>query len=313
MSKKLGEFIHALLLKAGQSSDADPIKNFFAAPELMNIDVPDELALALDNNLLTVKDAQNNHPAIKKHYDAQALDAVDRMLGETLADIPEEEKRSIFEEKSTYKRIPLAFSKIKELEAKKFESSAKPDKDALNEIKQAYEKQVNDLAFKLRQRDEEIAGVRKDADKRVNQIHVGSELTGLLSGYKTIYDELPPAAKKNAIKALIDGELTNNEAEFYLDDKGNFDLRKKDGTSFLGDNHQAIKPQSFIESILSKNKLLKVTTNDPNQGDNTQQTNGQRNPDSSRGGGATKNHALQSLTKQAREDYQKSAANSILG
>lgn len=312
MPKNLGEFIHDLIKKAGQSSDAEPIKNFFMSPQLLEMQVPEELVAALDNNLLSIKDATNNHPEIKKHYDRQVLDGLDKVIGEALADIPEDIKRAIFDERNSYKRIPLIVAKVKEAEAKKFEAIAKPDQDAILQQKEAYDKREAELTYKLRKREDEIEGIRKDADKRVTGIKIESKLQNMLGSYKTLYDDLPAEAKEAAIKSLVDTELLQNEAEFYFDDKGKFAMRKKDGTNFLGDNHQQIVPQSFIESILSRNKLLKVTTTDQNNPGDTTNQNGQQNPTRVGGGGATRNTTLKDLARQARQDFETSSSSSVM-
>lgn len=313
MSKKLGEFIHALLVKAGQNSDAEPIKQFFAHPELLNIDVPDELVTAIDNNLLSEAQAKENHPKIKVHYDKQVLDALDKKMDEWLTEqqVPEDVRKQIFEERSTYKRIPLLINKIKELEGKKFESSSAPDKEALQSAKEAYQKQLEELTYKLRKSVEENESIRKAADKRVADSIVKSKLTGLLSQYKTVYDDLSDDAKTAAIETLINKELMSNQAEFFLDEGENIDLRKKDSTTFIGSNHEPIKPKGFIESILSKNKLLKVSNTSDSERDDNQDHNGRTNPTRVDGNGKSqRNGALQDLVKQAEESLKQ--ANPIM-
>lgn len=311
---KLGEFIHALLVKGGGNSEAEALKNFFSISELNNIDVPEELSNAIDHNLLSLKDATNNHPEIKKHYDKQLFDTVDKIIGSTIEELPEDARQAVLGEKNTFKRIPLLATKIKEVEAKKFEAATTPDKAALQQQKEAWEKQVKDLTYEVRKSKEDIVGVKKEADARVQKIKVSSELRGLLNQYKTVYDELPPAAKAAAIESLINSELAQNAAEFVLDENEVFTLRKKDGTTYLSENHQEVKPQAFVESLLSKNKLLKVTkpNGQDSSDDNDNSSNGQQNSGNNGNQQSTRNHALKDLVRTSREALKNSGASSVM-
>lgn len=268
MAIKLGEFLHNLIKKAGQNPDAEPIKNFFLFPSLAEIDVPDELVTALDNNLLSVADARNNHPDIKKFYDAQTLDQLDKVIASILTEVNDEEvKTSVLNERSTFKKVPILVAKIKELEAKKQAANSKPDKDAIQEQKNAYQKQLDQLTFDLKSVQKEKDKLKEDFDNKLTDIKRDSRIATMLSSYKTIYDDLDPEVKADTINAIMNRELQKHDAEFFFDEKSDLAIRKRDKTNLLGDNHQQIMPQAFIEQILSRHKLLKVTSTDQGQPD----------------------------------------------
>lgn len=64
--QKIGELINNLAVKAGVAADDPKLKSLLAAPELLNIEVDDSIVTALDNGLLSIEAAKNDHPEIKK-------------------------------------------------------------------------------------------------------------------------------------------------------------------------------------------------------------------------------------------------------
>jgi hypothetical protein len=257
MPKILGDFLHDLLKKAGQNVDDAKVKDFLSNTA-MTVEIPDEVAKGLDNNLLSVTDAKNNHPEIKAHYTKSALDGVDSVINDLLKDLPDDAKAEITGERSSYKRISLVTAKIKELEAKKAGAN-KGDKDGL-------QKEIDALHQQLASQKKSLEEAEKSHKDALLKYRVESELKALFGRYKTTFDELDPAVKTATIKSLLDKELQDKEAGFTFDDKDNFTLLKKDGSNFYGENHQQVNPQAFIESLLSRHKLL-VTT--PKTGEKT--------------------------------------------
>lgn len=286
MPKNLGDFLHGLLKKAGQNVEDKAITDFLAG-NVMTLEIPDDVAKAMDNNLLSVTDAKNNHPEIKAHYTKNALDGVDSVVMELVKDLPDEIKSEILGEKSSYKRVSLVTAKIKELESKKV-GAGKGDKDAL-------QKEIDTLHQQLATEKQSKEQLKKDFDGNLLKYRVESELKARFGKYKTTFDELDPIVKDTTIKSLLDKELQDKDADFTFDDKGNFTLLKKDGSNFYGENHQQVEPQTFIEQLLSRHKLLVAT---PKAGDNKipieQPKNGGGRPEST--GAAT----MKSLIKESQ-------------
>ena len=68
----IGELINNLALKAGIAADNDELKSLLASPELATVQVPETLNTTINNGLLSIEAAKNNHPEIKKKYVADA-------------------------------------------------------------------------------------------------------------------------------------------------------------------------------------------------------------------------------------------------
>ncbi len=294
MPKNLGDFLHDLLKKAGQNVDDKAIKDFLAGT-VMTLEIPEDVAKGIDNNLLSVSDAKNNHPDIKNHYTKSALDGIDKVIEDLLKDMPEDVKTEVTGERSSYKRVSLIANKIKELESKKA-GAGKGDKDVL-------QKQIDDLHKNLA--DEKKA--KDDLEKKFNgdllKYRVESEQKTRFSKYKTIYDELDAEIKNTSISSILNKELQDKDAVLTYDEKGNFTLLKKDGSNFYGDTHQQVTPDQFIEQLLSRHKLL-ITT--PKPGEKPPANPSQ--PASGGGGKDAGNPTLKSLASEARKAFETNGA-----
>lgn len=243
------ELVKKLMAKAGITTDG----------ELTN-DISDELATRLDNSLLTIAAATNNHPQVKRHYFGQAFKGLDQHILDLMDEynLPDEAREEIERlavgengEKvgSSTKKVTALVKKINELSAK----AAPADSGKAAQLNQ----QITDLNAKLAAEIKKQSTLKTEYDNQLKQIRIQTKLASMLTGYKTKFDDLDPDAKEPAITAIINKALNESEAEFTFDEKGHLSLVKKDGSSLFGDNHTVITPQSFLDKSLSK--ILKVS------------------------------------------------------
>lgn len=248
---KTSDVVAGLLKKAGIVFEGE-----------VNGELPDDIATQLDNSLLTLKAATSNHPDVKKVYFAQAYNGLDAELKSIMDELALEDgiKSELNTEPSTTKRTVALIRKIKELSAKKDDA---PDAGKAAKLQQ----EINDLHAKLKAEQDNVKKVQGDYENKLKQIQIQTKLSGILSKYKTMFDDLEPDAKDAAINALLTKSLQDSEAEFTFDEKGSLSLIRKDGTNLFGDNHTPLTPQSFIDKSLSK--ILKVTDTGKTGGSNT--------------------------------------------
>jgi hypothetical protein len=304
MPKTAADFLKELAIKAGVKIDDETIKPLLAAPELANITIPDELITGIDNGLLSLDAAMNNHPTIKGRYFSQAYDGLDKEIARFIDDhkIPDDIKAEILAEKSSTKKAVLLAAKIRELEEKKA-NSGKGEKDSLQQ-------QINELNNQLRTEKDKEAGIRADYEKKLKDKDMSYALRNILGGYKTIYDELDGEVKDITLKAIINKSLNADAAEFTVDESGQLALRKKDGSNFFGEDNRLLTPKSYLDKIMSRDKILKVSDQNQNQNQNgngngakshlNNNGNQQRqNQQNGNGDGKPVNHALSSLADQA--------------
>lgn len=308
--KTAAEFLKELAIKAGVKIDDEKFKPLLAAPELAGIQIPDELVTGIDNGLLSLQAARNNHPDIKNHYYASAYDGLDKEINKFIEDhqLPDDVKAEILAERSSTKRAVLLASKIKALEEKKA-TSGKGEKETL-------QTQINDLNAQLRAEKDKETGIRAEYEKKLKDKDMSYALRNLLGGYKTIYDDLDGEVKDITLKAIINKSLISDNAEFTVDDSAQLILRKKDGSNFFGDDNRLLTPQSYLDKIMSRDKILKVTDQNQQQQQNGNganshlNKNGQQqyqNQNNGNGNGKAVNHSLMSLADQALAALEKTA------
>lgn len=307
MPKTAADFLKELAIKAGVKIDDEKIKPLLAAPELAGIQIPDELTTGIDNGLLSISAAKNNHPEIRGHYVAAAYDGLDKELNRFIEDhkLPDDIKAEILAEKSSTKRAVLLAAKIKELEEKKA-TSGKGEKETL-------QTQINELNAQLRTEKDKEAGIRSEYEKKLKDKDMSYALRNILGAYKTIYDGLDGEVKDITLKAIINKSLNADAAEFTVDDAGQLILRKKDGTNFFGEDNRLLTPKSYLDKIMSRDKILIVNDQNQQQQQNGNgakthvNNNGQQHQQNQNGnnGGKAVNHSLMSLADRALADLEK--------
>lgn len=248
---KTSDILAGLLKKAGITFEGE-----------VNGELPDDIATQLDNSLLTVEAAKSNHPEVVRKYKAEFYNGLDAEMESLFNEfaIDEATRSELKSEKSSTKRMVLLTRKIKELSAKKEDA---PDAGKAAKLQQ----EINDLHAKLKAEQDNVGKIKGEYDNKLKQIQIQTKLSGILSKYKTMFDDLEPDAKDAAINALLTKSLQDSEAEFTFDEKGSLSLIRKDGTNLFGDNHTPLTPQSFIDKSLSK--ILKVTDTSKPGGSNT--------------------------------------------
>jgi hypothetical protein len=281
------DLVKKLMTKAGVTFDGE-----------LTGDIPDEVATALDNGLLTIAAATNNHPAIKKVYFAQAYNGLDAELNDLITEfgISDEVKAEIEKAGGSTKRAVALARKIKELSEK-----AEPaDKTKTVQL----QAEINSLNQKLAAEIAKQTEIKSQYDKQIKDIQVKTKLGAMLGSYKTVYDDLPAEAKEAAINSLISTSLQGSDAEFTFDEKGQLAIIKKDGTNLFGENHTLITPQAFIDKTLSK--ILKVST--------PAQTGGNiSNPTAASVSGAQngKNPALEAAIAESMQQYEAATKQAV--
>lgn len=320
MAVKVVDFLKTLLNKAGANVDQDVIKAALATlpPDL---ELAEDVSTAIDNGLLSLSAAKNNHPEIKNHYTALALKGLDSELLNFIESekLPEEIVTEINGEKSSYKRAVLIAKKVKELEGKKASAG---DKD-----KDKYTTQIADLNKELREikdREQGILAKHKDEIKDVKKSH---HLGTLLNGYKTRFDDLDPQTKQTVLTNIINKNLGAKGAILTIDENDNLVLINKDGSNVFGEDHRPLNPKLFLDKVMADEKIIVVNdagntgngSQSGQQNSNGQQRqqffqngNGHQPPVNNGNGGKKVNTALQALLNESQQALEASSASGVL-
>lgn len=307
MATKLKDFVTKLAKKAGYDTTSDGAKAFLES--LNDVEVPEDVEKGIDNSLISLTEAKNNHGELKGHYTKQALDGVDKEILGLMDDfqLDEPTKTEILSEKSTYKRGAKLTRKIVELERQKVATTGGKDK-------QEIQKQIDELQGQLKLAKEQLEAEKTNFSNQRLQDRINMKKNVLYSGMKTVHDELDPETRNTILDSQITKALQDNGVKLAFDDQGNFTLLRNDGTNYFGENHQQVKPQQFIEQVLAKNKQLKVT--DSSTGANGTKPQNGTQPAASSGNG-TKDSQTQSAliarNNQALADFQAAEKNGTFG
>jgi hypothetical protein len=261
MPTPIGQVFNDLAIKAGISADSPALKSLLASPELVNVQVPDELITGIDNGLLSLDAAKNNHPDIKKKYFADAYDGMDKQLLSLVANdtFDQADIDEIKAEKSTSKKAELIVTKLKAAKAQ----AKGADKEEIN-------RQLAAAHETARIAKAEVETVKNTYEGKIKDIQLNAAIKSVFGNYKTIYDDLPAAVKTATLQAIITQGLQDKNAELRTDEQGNLQLVSKDGSNVFGENHVQLTPQSFLDKTFAP--ILKVSGPAPAAQHRQQQT-----------------------------------------
>lgn len=237
----VGQLINHLALKAGIRPDDDSLKNILSNAELSKTTIPSDFAKAMDNNLLSIEVAKDNHPEIASIYKAQALNALDRKL-DAIAEEKGFDDESYKSTKNSYKKLDLIVDKLK--------SEKQPNKPH-----EGLQKQVDELIQELKTTKESAEAEKKRLESERLQDKRDFILKEKLSARKTIFDDLDADIRYISLTTAINKKLQEHDAELAFDENGNLIPLKKDGTKLLGANHTPIDLQSLIDTTMAQNKF----------------------------------------------------------
>jgi hypothetical protein len=279
--KKLGEVLKSLSEKAGIKDDDETLKKLLAIQEISLFELPDEVAGALEQKLLTEDSAVAN-PIVRSKVFAEALNGVDAELDGFVTDISFDDnfKASY---KSIQKNTNEKVRKIKEglkakleetrtaLEEAKKSGNKSADPNAIAKIT-ALENQIRELTSNAEAKDRmhstELENLRAQNINDKKQF----TLKSVLSGKPLPKNGLAPDVNIQVAKTLVESEMAKHGLVFLFDDAGNMVLKqKKDGAEidYFVDNKK-VDASSFIDGVLAQNKYVHVN-------DSAQPTNGGNN------------------------------------
>jgi len=297
----LVNFIERLAAKAGIANTDPHLTEFLSNAALASVTIPSELATGIDNNILSLTQAADNHPVLKRQYHAQVLNAFDKKLDAIMKDagLSPETIANLEREQNTYNRFDQLTHAIKESAA--LAKAAKTPED-----KGAAQKQVDDLLAQLRNTQAESATQIAQINDARQKDRISYELRSMLGGVRTVFDELPPQAKQAALDSLITKALHEKGASFGFDEAGAFTLKGAEDTAVVGANNNKYTPDTFIQEILAQNKILKVADPAGPPTPTNPQSNG-RMPMTVRGNTALSggNTTTADANRQAREAFMK--------
>ncbi|PXV61175.1 hypothetical protein CLV62_1258 [Dysgonomonas alginatilytica] len=248
---KLGDFLNNQATKLGLQNDPALIA-ILSNSDIANKEIDDSFAKPLDNGLMSLDSAKNNF-GLKNHFSATILNAVDAKLLEDL-ELDEETLASVQSEKSSYNKIQLVKTALKQ-QIEKLKTSGDPD----NKTKKAeIEKQIKELNEQLasakQQSEQTVKDLQSKHDNEIKDFIIMNHLSGKPYANKdwTIEDNTAFS------RTLIENALKEKGAVIVKD--GN-SLKLKQANSpdldYYHDNKQ-ISFSDFADQVLASKKMLAV-------------------------------------------------------
>jgi hypothetical protein len=256
MISNLGQLFQHLATKAGVLANDQNLINVLSNAELTKITLHSDLVRAIDENLLSIDVAKDNHPILSTHYKSQALNALDKRLlaiAEESNLLNDEELAELKKPTNSYKKLDSIVEKLKAVKA--VSPDAKPN--------EALKKQVDELVAKLTEAAKEKDSLVAAHTESLQKVKTGYTFREKLSAKKTILDTLSQETRNTSLMAVIDKALAEKDAMLTYDENGNAILQKKDGTKLLASNNTAITLDELIDSALATEKLLVVAPEQP--------------------------------------------------
>lgn len=247
---KLKQFQITQAQKAGIDINLPENKAYFDA--LPDVDVPETVVTGIDNSLISIQDAKNNHPDIKAHYFVQALNSVDSTLEDVMkgGDFADSDRAAVKNERSTYKRLELVLNKINQAADNKIKNA--------NPGSKAHQQEIDALQTQLRDKTAamEAAAAQHAADLLSYRIQTQKGILFAKGAMPTIYDALPEDIRQSSLNHAADIELAKKGLKLGFDENGQAILQKADGSNYYGADNRIVSPQKFFESAFSESKII---------------------------------------------------------
>ena len=270
--KNLGQLLQHLATKAGIDAADKNLVSVLSNADLTKITLHSDLVKGIDENLISLDAAMDNHPAIGSKYKAETLAGFDKSIKRILDDsgLADEVKNEILGVRSTFQRFETLSTKLKEHYDTQLAASKKDGgKDGGD--KAALLKQIDDLQAQIRTEKDNWANEKAQLEAQRSGDRLEFKMRNLLSGYKTTIDEMDADIRHTTLMTAINKKLQEHDAELKWDEKGELVPFKKDGSKLYGANNIPITLQSLIDTSLAQHKLLKTAEQQQQQQQQNQQ------------------------------------------
>jgi predicted peroxiredoxin len=251
----LGDLLNTLASKIGKQNEQGLI-DVLSRSEVSQITIPDSIANALSSELLSLDGAKNN-AAVKSHFRAEALNAVDKEITNLVNEFGFDDE--VFKtEKDTYAKIRALNPKIKTL------LETKPD-DNNAAAKAELQKQVVELNNKMAQ----LINDHKSETGKLKQDHeqqfLDWQVTNMLRNFNYANKDIPQDVNLELARTLLNKSLSERGVKI-MNDKGALKLRQAndEALEYFDEAHKPVSAVDFVSKILADSKLLAVT--DPPKG-----------------------------------------------
>lgn len=263
----ISSLINQLAKKAGIDVSDKALIDLLSNAELSKIAVPEGLTQKLDEGLLSIEAAVDNHPKIRAKYMAETFNAVDAKLDKMIQalGLTDEELIDFNETKGTYKRI----EKLSELAKAKVSEAGKGDSKG----KGSDPEEVKLLKDKVNQLNAELATAKKAVTEKESEFETIRKkdrmdfiMNRQIASRKSTLDELPEEVKLTSYNTLLQKKLAANGIKIDTSETGELVLLTADGSNYVDKNHKKVSFTDLLDELEAENKLIVATPQPPSGG-----------------------------------------------
>jgi hypothetical protein len=227
--------------------------------KLKDIDIPDDIASGINNNILTLESAKNSS-VLHDHFNALALNGVDteleRYMNEKNVDPAIVEK--IKSEKKTAKRALMLAEELRNAEAAKINATGGEKKvlqETIDELKQQLTAANASVLKERDERDRLVAEAKNNFTNELKNIHINNHF----KTYEYVNDNIDKDINVLTAKSLMDMKFKELGLKTAFDpETGEVKLLTSKDTIYYKDN-SPVDFKTFTDSLLAEKRLLKVS------------------------------------------------------
>jgi hypothetical protein len=256
---KITDLINGLAAKCGKQNEKSII-DLLSRTDLQNVDLADDVANVINNQLMTVDAAKNNFE-VKNHFTATTLAPFDEkfVTAARTFGLTEDFVTELSGNKNTFDKFQKLNDKLTESFNALRASQGKGDDKAI----QKYQEQINSLNAEMAKMKEtyipksELEKVQKENDNAVRDYMLHSKIAGVQFANKDLAGDM----NVELAKIVLQKALGNSKAVIVKD--GNELKLKQAGDSALDyydSSQKPVKFDDFMNKVFADNKLVAVST-----------------------------------------------------
>lgn len=252
---KLAELIAKLAKKSGVDINSEEFKKI----SIPDVEVPDEVATAIDTKLMN-ESAAASHSAIRNKIKAEALNGIDALVNSIIEEEQLQGTDDIKGAESSYERVKRLFGFQKNAFNQKLKDLVKPGSGKDPVDKEAYEKQLADLNSQLKDLKKTLSDKETEFNNTRESDLTSFEIQKLLLGKEyALPKEMDAELKIQTANAAIQKQLAAKGFKVIRHPETKaLTVVKADGTPAYSESNEPVEINSFFEGVLAQNKLLKV-------------------------------------------------------
>jgi hypothetical protein len=253
---KLTDLLSSVAQKAGLQPDAEGIAEILGNDQLAAIDVPDEHAKKISDNLLNLEQAKQ-HKDLKAHFRASFLDGVDKNLAAGLEDagLSEEDLAEIKGQEKTLDKLNSALEKLK---ARKADGKAKAgDGQKEKELLARIDELNAEHARSVKALKDEYEGKLQEKDTQHRQFVLDGKLGEAINKHKPA-DGIDQSKFGRFLKMEVNDHLEAQGLALTLDDNGAPKVVRKDTQEAALDEKsgQPLDYATLVDEVASQSGIV---------------------------------------------------------